>query len=325
MSLADVQTIINNAASSANSSLTQAQVYASQAQSAAATITSPGSAGSIVWSKPTVFNAVTGAIDLGTVFNQEANNDFNALGPDYLGKFSTFLGSYFPNVNACLQANSDNWICNMIANGGNGLPDSVVNMIWQRSREQISKDVAARRDQAYTEFGARGFSVPTGALNYRLMQIDQEAINQVATVARETAIKNIEIQIENVRFAVKAAIELRETAMRLAVAYVQTYIKAYDSATARAEAMVNARAKFFASINGYYDAFSRIEALDVEVKKANVANTYRDNELFVKAAAESTDKKVNAAIAAAQAMGSAAAAALGAQNSLAYTGDTSNS
>ena len=167
--------------------------------------------------------------------------------------------------------------------------------------------------------------MPTGAVNYRLMQLDQEAINKAASVARETAIKNIEIQIENVRFAVGKAIELREAAMRLAVAYVQTYIKAYDSATDRAKAMVAARFQFWNSINGYYDAFSRIEALDVEVRKTNVANTFHDNELFVKAAYEGTKTKVDAAIAAAQAMGQAAAAALGAQNSLAYTGDTTTS
>ena len=325
MSLADVQTIISNAQTNAQSALTQAQTYAASAQSAAATITSPGSAGTVVWSKPTVFNAVTSAVDLGTIFNQEAANDFGALGPDYLSKFSSFLGSYFPNVGACLAANSENWICNIITNGGNGLPDSVVNTIWMRAREEISKDIAARRDEAYNDFAARGFTMPTGAVNYRLMQLDQEAINKAASVARETAIKNIEIQIENVRFAVGKAIELREAAMRLAVAYVQTYIKAYDSATDRAKAMVAARFQFWNSINGYYDAFSRIEALDVEVRKTNVANTFHDNELFVKAAYEGTKTKVDAAIAAAQAMGQAAAAALGAQNSLAYTGDTTTS
>jgi hypothetical protein len=325
MSLADVQSIITAAQNASSSALSQAQSYSQLAQTAASTITSPGSSGTVVWSKPTVFNAVTGNVDLGTLFDQEAANNFGALGPDYLGKFSSFLGSYFPNVSACLQANSDNWICNMITNGGNGLPDAVVNMIWQRAREQIAKDIGAKRDTAFNEFGARGFTVPTGALNYRLMQIDAEAINKAADVSRETAIKNIEIQIENVKFAVQKAIDLREAAMRLAIGYVQTYLKAYDSATERAKDMVLSRYQFWNAINGYYDAFSRIEALDVEVRKTNVANAYHDNELFVKAAAESTKNKTEAALAAAEAMGKAAAAALGAQNSLAYTGDVTNS
>ena len=320
MSLADVQGIISNAQSTATTVINDAKSYSALAQSAAATITSPGSAGSIVWTKPTVFNAVTGAIDLGTVFTQEAANNFADLGPGYLAKFASFLTSYFPNVGACLQSNSDNWICSMIVNGGNGLPDSVVNMIWQRAREEISKDIAARRDGAFNDIAARGFTMPTGALNYRLMQFDQEGINKSASTARETAIKNVEIQIENVRFAVKEAIAIRVESMRMAVAYVQTYIKAYDSATDRAKAMVTARLQYFNAINGYYDAFSRIEALDVEVKKSNQGTVLQDNELFVKAAYEGTKTRVDAALAGAQALGAMAAAAMGAQNSLAYTG-----
>jgi hypothetical protein len=325
MSLADVQGIITNAQKVANDATADARNYSSLAQTAAATITNPGSSGSVIWSKPTVFNAVTGAVDLGTLFNQEANNDFNALGPDYIAKFTGYLGTYFPSVGACLATNTDNWICNMILNGGNGLPDAIVNMIWQRAREEIAKDIAARRDNAYSEMSSRGFTSPPGALNYQLMQLDQEAISKNSSVARDTAVKNIEIQIENVRFAVGKAIEIRMEAAKLAIEYVRTYIKAYDSATERARAMVQARFWFFGAINAYYDAFSRIEALDVEVRKTNVEGFRFDNKLFVEAAYDSTKTKVEAALSAAQALGAMAAAAIGAQNSLAYIGNTSTS
>ena len=71
--------------------------------------------------------------------------------------------------------------------------------------------------------------------------------------------------------------------------------------------------------------FARIEALDVQVKSTNQGATLHDNELFVKAAYEGTKTRVDAALSAAQALGAMAAAAMGAQNSLAYTGNTSTS
>jgi len=325
MSLADVQTIIANAASSAEDALDDAQTYAQAAQSAAATIVYPGASGSIVWTKPTVVDQVTSATDVGTLVKTEAVNAFNDLGPDYLNKFSNFLTSYFPNVAACLATNTDSWICNMITNGGNGLPDSVVSMIWQKAREQISKEIASKRDEAYSEYAARGFTVPAGTINYRLLQLDQESIDRAASVSRETAIKNIEIQIDNVKFAISKAIEIREAAQRLAIAYVGTYIKAYDSATERARAMAAARLQFYSAINGYYDAFARIEALDVQVKNLNIEHAIQDNKLFVDAAWKGTEIRTKAALVAADALGKAAAAALGAQNSLAYTGAVENS
>jgi hypothetical protein len=325
MSLADVQSLINSAQGAASDALTQAEQFAAAAQSAAATITSPGSSGSIVWTKPALIAPITANNDLGAAFLAQAANEFNTLGPGFQTQFQTFIATYFPNVSACLQANADNWICNMIVNGGNGIPQSVSDQIWQRARENVLKEVAATRDMAYNEWAARGFSLPVGALQARLMQIDQQRIDKTAELARETAIKNIEIQIENIRFAVKAAIEVRIAAARAAIDYVRQYLQAYENATERAKAMVYARWQFYGVINDYYRAVAAIESLDVEVKKGNVLNTYHDNELFVKAAAEGTKIRTDAAIAAAQALGQAAAAALGAQNTLAATMDTTTS
>lgn len=325
MSLADVQDLINTAKSAASDALDDAKNFAAAAQSAAATITYPGSSGTIVWTKPNLPNPIVSGTDLGAVFNTEAGNAFAALGPDYLSKWGDFINTYFPDVDGCIQANSDNWICNTIANGGTGIPAAIQDAIWQKGREEIAKDVAAARDNAYTEFSSRGFSVPAGALNYKLMQIDQQAINKAAELARETAIKNIEIEIQNIRFAVERAVQLRLGAIQGAVAYAATYLKAYDSATERGKAVVLARTQYWNTLNAYYDAFARIEALDIQVKSGNVSNTYHDNALFVDAAAKGTQQKVHAALAAAQSLGSAAAAALGSQNTLANIGDITNS
>ena len=325
MSLADVQSLIDAAKSAASDSLDDAKNYASLAQSAAATIVFPGTSGTIVWKKPTLPDPISGGTDLGFVFNTEAANAFAALAPDYLSKFTNYIDTYFPDVDGCIKANSDNWICDTIANGGTGIPAAIQNAIWQRAREAIAKDVAAQRDNAYTEYAGRGFSVPAGALTYRLMQIDQQAIDKSAEVARETAIKNIEIEIENIRFVVERAVQLRLGAVQAAINYALAYLKAYDSATERGKAVVAGRAQYWNTINAYYDAFARIEALDIEVKKGNIGAAQYDNDLFVKAASQSTRYKVEAALAAAQSLGSAAAAALGAQNTLANIGHITNS
>lgn len=316
MSLADVRDLIDAAQSAASDALSDARNYSSQAQSAAATILFPGSSGQIVWTKPTLPNPIISGTDLGYVFNTEAGNAFAALAPDMLGKFSDYIGTYFPDVNACIKTNSDNWICDAIANGGTGIPAAIQNAIWQRAREAIAKDVAAKKDGAYTEYASRGFSVPGGMLNYTLLQLDQEAINKAAEAARESAINAIEVEIQNIRFAVERAVALRLGAVQAALGYVGAYIKAYEAATDRGKAVVLGRAQYWNTLNAYYDAFARIEALDIQVKSGNIGATLNDNRLFVESTHKSTQTKVEAALAAARALGAAAAAALGAQNTL---------
>jgi hypothetical protein len=156
------------------------------------------------------------------------------------------------------------------------------------------------------------------------LQLDQSALDKAAEVARATAIKSVEIQIETIKFAVQQAIAVRLGAAQAALGYVGAYIKAYDAATERAKAMTEARYKFWVASNAYYDAYARIEALDVQVKDKNVEHTLEDNKLFVHAAAAGTEIKVKAALASAEALGSTAAAALGAQNTLANVGDITN-
>lgn len=320
MALADVQAIIAAAQAAATSALNDAKSYSALAQSAAATIVYPGSAGTITWTKPILSGAVLSATDLGSAFDTAAANNFANLGPDYISKFNAFIATYFPNVNGCLATNSDNWICNTIINGATGIPAAIENAIWQRAREAILKEGRAQRDEAYTDFASRGFSMPAGQLNYRLLQIDQKNIDKSAEIARETAIKAIEVQIETIKFAVQQAIAVRLGAAQAAASYVKGYIQTYDSATERAKAMASLRFQFWNAYNDYWRAFAAIEALDVQVRSSNVQNTYRDNDLFVKAANDGTTNRTHAALAAAQALGAAAAAALGGQNSLAYTG-----
>ena len=90
--------------------------------------------------------------------------------------------------------------------GGTGLPAAVEQAMWERaaSREDlaIARDISA----ATTEFSARGFTLPPGALVARIDAIREEGAIKKLALNREISIKIADTQIENLRFAVTQAI-----------------------------------------------------------------------------------------------------------------------
>lgn len=98
--------------------------------------------------------------------------------------------------------------------GGPGLPAAVAQALRDRAWEAV--DVQERRaiQQATEEFASRGFSEPNGVLNARLAEVRQNNQNQRNALSRDIHIKDEELAIQNLQFAVTQGISLESRLMQ---------------------------------------------------------------------------------------------------------------
>jgi hypothetical protein len=99
--------------------------------------------------------------------------------------------------------------------GGTGLPDAIWNMIWDRTRAALYEQRDAAIEEATERWAARGFSVPGGALNKQIERAIRAFNNASAEQLRETAIKQAEMEVQNMQFAVAQGIALETLQINL--------------------------------------------------------------------------------------------------------------
>lgn len=249
---------------------------------------------------------------------------FNAKQPTFAGElsgaFSNFLTTYFPDIAGCIKTNSDNWICDMIVNGGNGIPDAVSQQIWDRARAKEEKASYKLIDEATNDWAGRGFALPPGALLARVTFAQAEAADKASTFARDGAIKDIEIQIENIRFAIEMAVKLRLGAVAAAVDYIKAFMLPDQIAIDYAKGLTDAHYRYFSAMDTYYQAQIGAARLTLDSRIASAKIIADNNKAFSDLVVGLTNARTHAAVGAATGLGQAAAAALGSLNSVANIG-----
>lgn len=169
-----------------------------------------------------------------------------------------------------------NRLTTMLA-GGTGLPPEIEQAIWDRGRAR--EDVTARKatQEAYEEFASRGFSLPTGALSGKVAEIWQKNREAVSALARDVAIKQAELEVENLRFSVETGIKMEGQLMTYAGQYAQRALEAAKTTVEMAINIFNAKVALFnAQLQTYqteaqvYSELIKAESLILEQYKTEI-------------------------------------------------------
>lgn len=314
--MAEVDSLIDAAVSRTESLSNEVTTYASQAANAAKDISiqyPPEGGGFMQLAvEPNVY--IPTRLDK-TEVSTEYDRMYNRFVTLLSNKLNEFMTTYFP-VTSDAYDEAQAWLVSTINGGVTGIPTAVESQIWQRARDKILIDNAAAQDAAYTEFASRGMPLPPGALNAKLNDLAVAAHTQAAEVSRETAIKQVEIQIQNVRFAVEQALKMRLGAVSAAIEYIKAYALAMDGSAKYALALPDMQATLINAAANFYNA--RIHYDEVSAKSAELSlNTaFKTAELMVQQNIGTVTAKVNASVAAANAIAGVAAAASSSLNSL---------
>lgn len=266
----------------------------------------------------------TGSLDDPTstvLSNYDANA--GALVDKLATTFAGFLDTWFPRTNACLTS-AEQWLCDTIQNGGTGIPADVENQIWERSRARELTDANRLEEEAYAEFASRGFSMPPGALVERVDRIRQDAANKVSTHGRDVAIKQAEIHIDTIKFAVSEALKYRVAAIQAALDYWKGYLSPYDIAAKRALAEVEITTKFYNSALEYFKAEISLYGHVVNAQATQIGDELKAYGMEISGVGEWAQARSIAAGRAAQAVGAIGASAQSGLNTLAQYGYAEN-
>lgn len=252
--------------------------------------------------------------DLSADFTDAYDTAFGEFGPDFATAFAAFLTTHYPSF-ASLAA-VETWIVDTIEDGGTGMNADIENAIWARARERELVEASRQRAEINRAWAARGFSLPPGMLVAQEAMIDQDVANKTSTHSRDVAIKQAEIEIENVRFAVQQGAQLRVAVMNSALDYMRAFMRPWELAIEKAKALVESKRLLWQSSAAYYDALIRAEALHLQYDELRIRRGVEGGRLAVEQITSLVRERVNAAMSAAEAMGNAAAAAMGSNVSL---------
>lgn len=261
--------------------------------------------------------------DGSTLYKSEYDSKAGELTGQLAGIFSGFLDDYFPPLGFCLSS-VETWICNTLNNGGTGIPAAVEAQIWQRGRDKEALEAARLEDEALTSFAARGFTLPPGALAHRLLVVQQDAANKNSSFGRDVAIKQIEIEIENIRFAITTAVNARLACINAAIEYWKAYLLPHDIAARRANAIIDAKTNFSNALAAWFN--SQVGLYNADVNMAGHFWNAANSAYMARAKALEAFGMSKAKVAAdgAQAQSAIAAAAMSAMNTLAQYGYAEN-
>jgi hypothetical protein len=229
-----------------------------------------------------------------------------------------FFAEYYPLASDAFDE-SQAWLINTITNGGTGIPSDIEDQIWQRSRDRIITEGRRVENQIKSGFAAKGEVLPAGARNAQIREVwyKQNETNGIAST--NIGLKQAEIEIENIKFAVGKAIDARFSAMTAAGDYIRAIMSAPGLAVDIAGIDSNAKANMMNATSNLYSArLSRDEI----VQNSNIANMKHGEwwrEFIHGDFHKGIQEKVDATVSAANIYGQVASGALSSVTGIAST------
>lgn len=248
---------------------------------------------------------------LGTQYRLNYDANLAELKDDFKKLFDELVAEYF---NGALIEASDSWLLDVIQNGTLGLPNAVEDAMWQRGRDRENAASAQYEDEAMTQFAARGFGMPPGALMHALAKQRTASGDKVSQFNREVAINRAEMAIKNTQFAIEKAIDLRRSMQDFILNYVRAYMNLGDLAGNRAKTIADLDRSVWEATAQYYQSLVQVERLKVDVREFNNSMSRDMQRIDIDSFNKSLQNQTQAALEIAQTFGRMAAAYAGAQN-----------
>ena len=173
--------------------------------------------------------------------------------------------------------------------GGTGLPAAVEQAIWDRARSRETTTAQANQDEVMRASEAFGFQLPTGALAAQLREAQQGYYDKLSTLSRDVAIKQAELEQENLKQTITQGMELEgklidysykmeQLTFETAKAYADNAIQIYNAATEQYKALLSGYQTYAAAYKTIIDAeMTKVEVYKAELvaeqTKAQVNNT----------------------------------------------------
>lgn len=161
-------------------------------------------------------------------------------GPDYA---STLLSNLKSTLNTRLA-------------GGTGLSPAVEQAIWDRARSRETQAALANEAEVMRNSEALGFQLPAGVLAAQLREAQQNYYDKLSTLSRDIAIKQAELEQENLKQTINSGIELEGKLIDYSYKLEQLAFDASKTAAENAIAIYNAQVEQYKALMSVYQVYS---------------------------------------------------------------------
>lgn len=162
--------------------------------------------------------------------------------------------------------------------GGSGLTPAVEQAIWDRARSRETQLGLANEAEIMRASEAMGFQLPAGVLAVQLREARQNYYDKLSTLSRDVAIKQAELEQENLKQTIAAGMDLEgklidysykleELTFQTAKAYADNAIQVYNAAVEGYKALLSG----YQTYAGAYKTIIESELAKVEVYKAELS------------------------------------------------------
>jgi len=184
---------------------------------------------------------------------------------DYLvGKYTAFLSTHFAAEPAVYTA-GESLIAAMLANPSGGLPATVQAQMLADDHARATAEANRASDTLMATFAARRFPLPPGAMSSGIMQIQQKSQDLMAESSRKVTIASV----ENMKFAIEKAINLRTVAIGAAGDFVKSIASGPDVASRVLGIGYDAQSKLISAAAGFYGADTNAKEMIAKVSQFN--------------------------------------------------------
>ena len=152
--------------------------------------------------------------DLAAQYRQDFSDQSNSLVRTIEGEVDVYMAKINPRFKEQMAAIEDRLATYM--KGGSALSAAVQNDIFEKALDKTNLEYQRARDGAYEEGARRGFTIPGGAVFSAVTQARQGAADNAARVAMEIAVKQAELEQQNLQFAVTQSTNLRQVVIQAA-------------------------------------------------------------------------------------------------------------
>jgi len=134
----------------------------------------------------------------------------------------------------------ENKLASWIDDGGTALKPEIEEAIWDRSRERQAGEFRRVQDTAWSAAAAKGFTMPNGAVMGAILTARMAEADANTRTSNEIAIKQAELEQQNIQFAITTSADLRKSIINAALAYVGNLVSINGQASDAAKAIVQA-------------------------------------------------------------------------------------
>ena len=165
--------------------------------------------------------------------------------------------------------------------GGTGLPADAEQAIWDRARDRETQIALAGEAEAMRGAEALGFALPIGTLAAQVADARRVYHDKLSSLSRDIAIKQAELEQENLKQAIAVGMELEGKLMNYSLELEKVTFEAAKAVSENAVQVYNAGVDHYKTLLAAYQAYAATykTIIDAELSKVEVYKAQLQGEL----------------------------------------------